>query len=123
MFVCVLGVWHKNNRHDDELERIILDGNLDTLSITWKAEKAKPRELDWAWGGHKNVFSLAGGSSSKILRWRPSTRHFLFDDDHIVWVPFDTNHEQVQSEGIIIYTHVRRFLKHFQDIDPIDWCA
>lgn len=104
-------------------ETILLEGNVDTLTIVWKANGGCSRELDWSRGGYDNVFTLAGGNSQKVLRWRPTTRHVLFDDDHIVWAPFDTKHKQVNSMDIIVYVRVKRELKHFHDAHPNNWCA
>ena len=117
---CHAGVWHTTIH--DKSEKVFLVGNVDELSMTWKVNEDISRKLDWGWGGYENVFTLAGGHSKQILRWRPTTRHILFDDDHIVWTAYDTKHRQLKSKGVIVYTRVKRTLMHFQDMDPRDWC-
>ena len=82
--MCYAGVWI-TERHG-EREKVVLVGNVDELTMTWKVNADIERKLDWSWGGHENVFTLVGGDSKRILRWRPTTRHVLFDDDHLVWI-------------------------------------
>ena len=101
----------------------MLESNVDELSITWTAAGCKSRQLDWSHGGFENTFTLAGGDVKRILRWRPSTRHPLFDDDHVVWSAYDTYHERVVEKKNIVYTRVRRTITHFQNVSPHDWCA
>ena len=109
-------------RGDITKERVTLECNVDALSIFWKVDGCKPRELDWNWGGFENVFTLSGGSAKRIIRWRPSVRHAQFDDDHIVWVPYDTNKKVAVGMQNIVYTRVLRKLKFFQDVEFSDWC-
>ena len=105
-------------------ETITLDCDVDALSITWKAEDSRTtRKLDWSWGAHANIFTLAGGSADKIFRWRPCVKHALFDDDHVVWTPYNTMHKIVDGVDNIIYTRVKRTLKYFVNVDPHDWCS
>ena len=106
----------------DTKERIVLEGNVDNLSITWRVNE-QSRALDWSWGGHENTFTLSGGDQKIIVRWRPSVRHIRFDDDHIVWIPYNTKKKRIEDRGIIVYTRERRTLKYFQTVDPHDWCT
>ena len=116
------GAWKCH--HGDVSERIMLRGNVTELSLTWSTSASDSRKLDWSWGGHENIFTLAGGDDKKILRWRPSVRHILFDDDHVVWTPYNTQNKSVaESRGVIVYTRERRTLVHFKDVHPSDWCA
>ena len=107
---------------DDQTERIELDCDFHDLSITWKAGRLS-RKLDWSWHGFNNTFTLVGGDSKRIIRWRPSIRHYLFDDDHVVWVPHSTKHVVLVDKDVIVYTRVDRTLKYFQDVDPRRWCC
>lgn len=116
-----VGTWQCN--HNGVQETIFLEGNVDSLSITWKVKGAASRALDWSWGPHTQVFTLAGGDSTKIIRWRPSVRKFMFDDDHIVWNAYDTQCKPVLNREPIVYTRKRRTLRYFRDIDPSAWCA
>ena len=118
--IYYIGTWHRTR--DGTHDAVVLEGNVDTLSIVWKMDEAVTRELDWSWGCHTQIFTLAGGDPKRILRWRPSVRHFQFDDDHIVWVAYDTKNKRVLDRDNIVYTRSRRNLKHFIDIDPHDWC-
>lgn len=115
------GVWE--TILDGRKETIIMRGDVDRLSLTWEADGAVSRELDWSWGGHDNIFTLSGGDNKKILRWRPSVRHFIFDDDHVVWTAYDTTHRPLVSRDRIVYTRKTRTLKYFKDVDPYDWCS
>ena len=119
--INLTGVWYTFS--NGEREAILLEGNVDTLALTWKTNDGSSRELDWSWGGYDNEFTLAGGHSQRILRWRPTTRHLLFDDDHIVWTAFDTKHRQLTSMEIIVDVRAEGLLKHFQDAHPSDWSA
>ena len=92
------------------------------LTLTWKADGCTDRELDWSWGGYVNVFTLAGGDDKAIVRWKPSVRDTLFDDDHVVWIPYSTKHIKLIDRNIFIYTRVKRTLNYFKDINPHDWC-
>ena len=117
---CYAGVWH--TEIDGKHEKIVLVGNVDELSIMWKVNGDMKRKLDWSWGGYEHVFTLAGGHSKQILRWRPTTRHNLFDDDHIVWTAYDTKHSRVKSMGVIVYVREKRNLMYFQNMEISDWC-
>lgn len=117
----LVGTWH--TILDGVHETIVLEANVEALSITWKTDGDEPRALDWSWGPHIQVFTLAGGDSTKIIRWRPSVRKFRFDDDHIVWTAYDTHCKVVVSRDPIVYTRKRRTLRYFRDVDPCDWCA
>ena len=114
------GSWH--TFHNGVRETVRLKCEVDSLSITWLASGCESRKLDWSWGGFKNTFTLAGGGTKHIIRWRPSLRHFLFDDDHVVWTPHNSENKRL-SKGIIVYTRVKRNLKFFKNIDPREWCA
>ena len=65
LHINLTGVWY--TFHNGERETILLQGNVDTLTITWKVNDGRSRELDWSWGGYENEFTLAGGHSQKIL--------------------------------------------------------
>ena len=90
-----LGDWQWHNDDGSVKEVIRFECDVDKLSISWSAAGCKSRPLDWSYGGYENCFTLAGGDSKRILRWRPSTRHPLFDDDHVVWKPYNTCNERV----------------------------
>ena len=72
LHINLTGVWY--TFRNGERETILLEDNVDTLTITWKANDVSSRELDWSWGRYENEFTLAGGYSQKILRWRPLVR-------------------------------------------------
>ena len=79
------------------------------------------------WTGHGEVIRTcsllaAGGDEKYIVRWRPSVRHDLFDDDHVVWTPYGTKHVRLIDRNIFVYTRVKRTLHYFKDVDPHDWC-
>ena len=121
-FIVVTGEWQ--TCCDGIRETILLDCDVDAMSITWKATNSHmTRKLDWSWGAHSNIFTLAGGSTDKILRWRPCVKHVLFDDDHVVWTPYNTMHKVIDGVDNIMYTRVKRTLNYFVDVDPHDWCS
>ena len=103
--------------------KIVLSCDFDAGTITWIAEGCKPRQLDWSPWGFNNTFTLVGGDENRIVRWRPSVRHPLFDDDHVVWVPYSTKHVVLVDRDIITYTRVKRSLVYFKDVDPHRWCC
>ena len=65
--IFLAGAWH-HCRSDGETETFLLKPNADSLSITWMAHGCKPRDLDWSWGGHKNMFTLVGGDTNVKIR-------------------------------------------------------
>jgi hypothetical protein len=81
------------------------------------------RDLDWAWYGHANTFTIAGGHAERIIRWRPSLHHPLSDDDHLVWKPYTTDKTLASGIQNIVYVRVKRTMKYFQDTNPHDWCC
>ena len=118
------GVWITSSMHNAGVqERVVFECNMHSLSLFWTVEDCKPRELDWSWGGFQNIFTLAGGDDKRIIRWRPSVRHFHFDDDHVVWIPHSTKHVVLCDREPIIYTREHRTLKKFRDVDPCEWCS
>ena len=80
------GAWRTSSMQ----ERVVFECDVHLLTLKWTVEGCPPRELDWSWGGFRNMFTLAGGDERVIVRWRPSVRHALFDDDHVVCIPHNT---------------------------------
>ena len=120
-----IGKWQHLHNDGNVKEVIEFQVDVDELSVTW-ASGGYNRLLDWSYGGYDNFFSLVGGDEKRILRWRPSIRHPLFDDDHLVWKPYNTRNKLVldyNADNYIVYTRTPRVLKHFQHVNPYDWCA